>query len=89
LHGRMHHVERAAVFKAGASADCDIASEGIESYVKLVARAEAIGATRWHRLPLRQYDENLRPFKAWLLFRELTSHKPNAEIRMGESCWCT
>ena len=45
----MHHLERAAGVRAGATADRDIASEGIESYVKLVARPKAISARRWRR----------------------------------------
>jgi hypothetical protein len=85
----MHYLERGAVVRAGGSADCDIASEGIESYVKLAARPKAISARWWHRLPLMRYGENLRPFKTWLLFRELTSHKSNAEKCTGESCRCT
>ena len=49
FHGRMHHLSHGAVVRAGASADCDIASVGIESYVKLVARPKAISARRWRR----------------------------------------
>jgi hypothetical protein len=51
----MHDLERAAVVSAGASADCNIASEGIESYVKLVVQLTAISASPWHRLPLIRY----------------------------------
>ena len=36
FHGLMHDLERAVVGSAGASAGCEIASEEIESYVKLV-----------------------------------------------------
>jgi hypothetical protein len=75
----MHHLERGSVVRAGASADCDIASEGIESYVNLVACPKALSARRWRALPLMGYVENLRPFKAGLLFRDLASHKSNAE----------
>jgi len=89
LHGRMHLLERGAVVRAGASADCDIASAGIGIYVKLVARLKAISVRRWCRLPVMRHDENLRPIEAWLLFRELTSQKSNAEKCTGESCWCT
>jgi hypothetical protein len=89
LHGRMLRFERAEAVRAGASADCNFASQGMESYVKLVARPKAISARRWHRLPLMRYDETLRPFQAWLLFRKLTSHKSNAEKCTSESCWCT
>ena len=85
----MHHLERGAVVRAGASADCDIASEGIESYVNLVARPKAMSERRWRRLPLMRYDENLRPIEAWLLFGDLTSPKSNAEKCKAESCWCT
>jgi len=65
FHGRMHSVERAAVSRAGASTDCDIASEGIGSYVKLVARWKGISARPWHHQPTKGYDENLRSFKTW------------------------
>jgi hypothetical protein len=85
----MHHLERGVVVRTGASADCDIASEEIGSYVKLIARPKAITARRWRRLQLMRYDENLRPIEAWLLFRDLTNHKSNAERCTGESSWCT
>jgi hypothetical protein len=88
FHGRRHHLERGAVVRTGAFADCNIASEGIESYVKLIARPKPISARR-RRLPLMRYDENLRPIEAWLLFRDLTSHKSNAEKCADESSWCT
>lgn len=87
--GQMHHLERGAVVRAGASADCDIASQGIGNYVKLVARPKTISVRRWRRLPLMRHDENLRPIEARLLFRELTSQKANAEKCTGEFCWCT
>ena len=89
FHGRRHHLESGAVVRVGASADCNIASEGIESYVELVARPMAISSRRRRRLPLMWHDENLRPIEAWLLFRDLTTHKSNAEKCTGESCWCT
>jgi hypothetical protein len=85
----MHHLERGALVREGASTDCDIVSEGIGSYVKLVARSKAISANRWRRLPLMRYDENLRPIEAWLLFRGLTNRKSKTEKCVGASCWCT
>ena len=49
FHGQRHHLERGAAVRAGVSADCNIVSEGIESYVKLVARPKAISARRSRR----------------------------------------
>ena len=89
FHGRMHHLERGEVVRAIASADCDVASEGIGSYVELVARPRAYSARRWRRLPLERYDENLRPIRAWLFFRDLTSHNSNTEECTSEYCRCT
>ena len=89
FHGRRHHLESGAVVRVGASADCNIASEGIESYVKLVARPKAISARGGVVIPLMRYDENRRPIEAGLLFRDLASHKSNTEKCKGESCWCT
>jgi hypothetical protein len=64
FHRRMHSVEPAAVVRVRASTDCEIASEGIESYVKLVARSKGVSARRWHHLTASLIDENLRSFKA-------------------------
>src|ERR1035437_1292066 len=89
FRGRRHHLERGAVFRAAASADCESASEAIRNYVKLVAPPRAISARRCRPLSLVRYDENLRSFKAWLLSGDLTSHKSDAEKCTGEPCWCT
>src|ERR1035437_5031085 len=78
FRGRRHHLERGAVFRAGASADCEIASEATRDYVKLVAHRRAISARRCRLLLRVRYDKTLRPFKAWLLCGDLPSHKSNA-----------